>query len=479
MDRELQKLLLIKRPSPIETLRIQEIQKKLALQLSKAGSLPVNEPDARRPSYPKHKKNDSNISLLTTALTANRPRITRYFTPLKPRDSMTFQAFLTRHGIYHRQPATKTNQVIRTRSFSIDLLCYLREPTTKQSDFDDVIAFTTEYNLTHIHIKPGVTYAQALSTTAKQRKFRNFPTGPSPMTPINRPLDDEPEPYKAESLRNENLDLYSTDEPGQSQPLFATDEPNETVEIVDQPPTSSPRKQDNPNDAPKEPLLAIEPEDVLPELRDIPSCQDQTILKQPELTQIEVKLPGRPVTPTIVLTDTVGTATPNPSSPELTLTQEEKPGSPKPFSDHIPFSLFRRLYEHYRSVEGEVFLSEYLEDELGPDVPQIERIEAQSAISERFNDDSSVIDDSKIDFDDDEAEDFQKEIRDKLEPELKKPGAKRVLKQALRSNNSTYDAALNGIRSYSEVSRDDRIETLRENHHKRIAIQELIQTLKD
>lgn len=87
-------------------------------------------------------------------------------------NAMKFSAFLVKNGIYSGQNQTRTRKCTQTRTFRIDLISYLKEPSTRQSDFDDVKNFIEAFGLYDDTVTPTMTYNELLLKASAKRGFK-------------------------------------------------------------------------------------------------------------------------------------------------------------------------------------------------------------------------------------------------------------------------------------------------------------------
>lgn len=98
-------------------------------------------------------------------------QLTKFITQGKLVSPMQFATFLLRHGIYASQPHARTINAMKTRSFKLDLISYLKEPTTKQTEFNDAYNFIDFMEYMDNEIKPGVTFRETFTAIAARKRL--------------------------------------------------------------------------------------------------------------------------------------------------------------------------------------------------------------------------------------------------------------------------------------------------------------------
>lgn len=86
-------------------------------------------------------------------------------------DAMNFGAFLVRHGFYPTQAEQARQRIINTRSFGMDLIAFLNEPTTRAEQLNDVVNFIKDNNFESKQAKSRVTFKQAVDTASARKSF--------------------------------------------------------------------------------------------------------------------------------------------------------------------------------------------------------------------------------------------------------------------------------------------------------------------
>jgi hypothetical protein len=105
--------------------------------------------------------------------------------------TMSFQLFLTRHGIYPNQPDAALQRIMRTRSFKMDFSVFLKDPATRQDEFDKAYTFIDFLDLLDTDVKTNVSYKAEFTNVASRRGL----TDPSdPAAPPPPPPGPQPQP---------------------------------------------------------------------------------------------------------------------------------------------------------------------------------------------------------------------------------------------------------------------------------------------
>jgi len=171
MERELAKLQTIRKPTESQKARVRDLLKKIAAKRKERSVSPKKQDSLRTPSIVnKAKKEDPKISKCKKLTGIELDSyLSTFLQSQSIRLAMTFQAFLIRHAIYKHQPTEKVLRCIRTKSFGMDFISYLREPSTRQDEFNQAADFLIALGVEDREAKPGFTFREVINGAALRK----------------------------------------------------------------------------------------------------------------------------------------------------------------------------------------------------------------------------------------------------------------------------------------------------------------------
>jgi len=133
--------------------------------------LPLSRGNSKAPTRASQTNQLGDKDAKDLRLSTETRNIKLYFSVSTQPRTMKFENFLLRNHVRPDMSEKRVRTTIGTKTFKSFLTSYLRDPATKDDDFQKFVEFVRSYDLQNDTVRPNCTYADLISLIAVRRNF--------------------------------------------------------------------------------------------------------------------------------------------------------------------------------------------------------------------------------------------------------------------------------------------------------------------